>query len=298
MGWGGRIAAALMTFVLAPAVGAAQAPTVVDYSAFEIWGGVTTVVTTPSGSFVSSYSPPLLFDGTFSSHAEQELMLEGRRTIGAMTGMNAFIGRWLGVQVLADWASMDITGQNGPYEYSLFYTARLPPNDVLVPTKIAQTIPWPDTAGTLKSVVLAFNAVGRVGRTDRVSLTVSGGPAYYHFSGSVLPVAYTQFQVGGHSVLFQNDYRVTMSLDAANAWGFDVGGDLNLPLGRHTALMIGYRYFGAGVFNASAAVASATSSDQPLAPESLAEVAAHLTPVTIQLRPGSSRIVIGLKWRR
>ena len=64
-------------------------------------------------------------------------------------------------------------------------------------------------------------------------------------SGTVQPVAYTAFQLGGHSVLFEDDYRLAMSADSAHALRFNVGSDLTIAVSKQAPLfLVGYRYLG------------------------------------------------------
>ena len=102
---------------------------------------------------------------------------------------------------------------------------------------------WPNTSGSLTQAALAFNAVARIGRPDRLSVTISGGPTYYRLSGDVQPLGFTTFPLGGHSVLFQDDYRLALALEPSHALGWDAGGDFNAAVGRRAAIIMGYRYF-------------------------------------------------------
>ena len=82
-----------------------------------------------------------------------------------------------------------LSGVNTPYEVTLQYTSRQPPNDLLVPVNIHQSTPWPDTTGSLSQTGLAVNGVVRFGDPSRVSATLSGGLTGYWLSGTVQPVA-------------------------------------------------------------------------------------------------------------
>ena len=66
-----------------------------------------------------------------------------------------------------------------------------------------------------------------MGTSSRVDATLSGGMSLQRLSGTVQPLGFTQYNLGRHSVLFENEYRLAMSLDPTSAVGFNLGGDLN-----------------------------------------------------------------------
>jgi hypothetical protein len=268
-----------------------------DHQTTEVWAAVSGVVTAPSGMFTSSYSPPLLLDGSFSSQGEQVVTFSGNHRIGFNGGINYFVTP-VGIQLLADWMSVRLGGANQPYEYSLLYNSQLPPNGVLVPVKIAQTVPWPDSSGTLSSIALAFNGVIRLGRPDHINATLSGGPAVQRITGTIQPVAYTQFHLGGHSVLFQDNYELALSLEPTIVWGFDAGGDMNVPLGRHAAVVIGYRHFVTRHSDVDVAVSSVLNPDQIVFSQPLTDIATRLAPMPTRIDLSSSRLIIGIKLMR
>jgi len=98
-----------------------------------------------------------------------------------------------------------------------------------------------DLAGPLTNMSMAINAIARVGPSS-VSATVSGGPAFYRVGGDVVA-----------------DGDTVWTYDVAHVVGFNVGGDVTVPVGPHAALFVGCRYFGgppSGVARRSASVNS------------------------------------------
>jgi hypothetical protein len=277
---------------------AAQDRTAGASPVIEGWAGISAVAAAPSGSLVSSYSPPLLLDGDFSSHGGQVLLFNGQRTIGFNGGVNLLIGSRFGIQVLADWASMKVGGANQPYEYSLMYNSLQPPNGVSTPVKISQTVDWPDSSGTLRMLIFAFNPMVRFGKTDRISVTLSAGPAFQRITGSIQPVAYTQFHLGGHSVLFQDDYQLALAVGPTHQWGFDAGGDVSLPLGHGAAVIIGYRYFGGPGAEVNLAIGSVVNANEIVFSQPLADIAARLEPTPAHVHISSSRVILAVKLMR
>jgi hypothetical protein len=107
-----------------------------------------------------------------------------------------------------------------------------------------QFVVWPDTTGSLVQTTIGLNGAVRAGSARTVNVTVSGGLAVYRVSGATQPLGFTAFRLGGHSVLFSDEYRVGVSLGPETTVGFDIGAEVNLPVGRRSAVVIGYRYLG------------------------------------------------------
>jgi hypothetical protein len=199
--------------IFAFAAGArAQSPRPTESPGLELWAGVSATPTGPSGVLTSSYSPPLLFDGAFTSAAAQTMTFDTVAAFGVTGGANLWLGERAGLQILADRVSHALTGTSTPYVFSLHYSSRLPPNDELQSVDVHQTIPWPNVTGSFSDLNVSVNGVVRAGRVDRVSATASGGLTFHRLTGTLQPLAFTAFRLGGHSVLFEDDYRLAMAL--------------------------------------------------------------------------------------
>jgi hypothetical protein len=264
----------------------------------EVWGAVAGVMTGPAGSLVSSYSPPLLFDGDFTSSGGQTLRAETGATVGFTGGVNVFPTRRVGIQILFDRASFDLSGTNTAYTVALQYVSRPPPDNVPQIVNVDQLVAWPDTSGALTQMALAFNAVVRIGRADRLSATISGGPAFYRLSGEVQPLGFTTFRLGGHSVLFQDSSRLALSFEPAHAFGFDIGGEVSLAAGRHTAFIAGYRYFGGPDADVAVSPATVLNADEVIVEQSMADIISRLGRTPLRMSVSSSRVFFGVRFNR
>ena len=261
----------------------------------EIWGGVSGISSGEFGMLVSSYSPPLLLDGDFISHGSQRLVLDSTWHAGIAAGMNVFFAPAAGLQFTFDRDSAALSGVNGPYDVTLQYTSRPPPTNAPVPVSIHQSTPWPDTEGTITRTAVNANAVVRFGRPDRVSLTFSGGLTMQRFSGSVEPVAYTTFQLGGHSVLFQDDYRLAVALEPTMAFGFNLGSDVSAGIGHGLAVIAGYRYLGGPAIDVPLRDVTILNPDQILFSQTAEDIRTRLALAPVHLSVASSRVFVGLK---
>lgn len=275
-----------------PADTSAQTPRV------ELWGGVAGAFAGPAGSLASDYSPPLLLDGSdYTSHAGQVLTIDSARAPGVDGGINLFPRGPVGVQVLFDRAAFDVSGTNAAYTETLQYVSRQPPNYVPQTFTVGNSVPWPGTSGSVTQLVVAVNAVVRVGDPGGTNVTLSGGPAIVRLTGTVQPLGYTTYRLGGHAVLFDDEYRLAMAIDPVNAVGFDAGAELNVAVGRRLAAMFGYRYFGGGDVDATAAPAAILNPGDLGLPQSLADVTSRIAPVRARLSIAGSRVVAALKVR-
>jgi hypothetical protein len=264
----------------------------------ELWAGVSGTPSGASGQLVSSYSPALLFDGEFTSHGAQTLVFRHTSAAGFEGGGNWFVTPYAGVQILVDRVSADVSGANGPYDVSLHYISRPPPSNQPIPVDVARSSIWPETAGSLTQLTMALNGVVRIGQPARVSATLSGGLSYYRLNGAVQPLGYTTYRLGGHSVLFEDDYRLALSLDPASALGYNLGGDLSLTVHRGVAVMVGYRYFGGPTVDVPARVTTILNADQVIVQQPIADINARLAPGPARVDLSGSRLVVGLKLRR
>jgi hypothetical protein len=261
----------------------------------ELWGAATAATTGPTVVLSTAYSPPLLFDGGYTSHGGQTLTGHSAFGFGFAGGMNVFPSTHVGFQVLLDRASSAIAGTNTPYAISLEYISIQPPNDLPQPVVLTRSFDWPDTSGTLTRTAIGFDAALRFGRPDRVAVTASAGPALYRLGGSVQPVGFTTFHLGGHSVLFEDDHRLAMSLDSTNVVGFNAGVEFSAAIGGRTAIVVGYRYFGAPDQDAAVTPSGILNSDQVSLAETLDEIASQFGAHQMTVSISGSRIMLGMK---
>ena len=294
-----RSIAVLSIIALTASRATAQAP---DTSAtaprFEAWGGLGLPLAGPSGTLASSYSPPLLLDGAFTSSATQTITFETGAAAGLQGGVNVFFTPRAGLQVIVDGESADLSGASTPYSYTLKYTSRQPPNDQEVPVVVQNTTPWPAPTGSLTDFRVSINGVVRVGSPDRVSGTLSGGLTLHRLSGTLEPVAYTSFHLGGHSVLFTDDYQLAVDMDPTIAMGFNIGGDVSIAIARHVALMVGLRYEGGPSADVAAQPSAVLNADQIVFEQPLTDIAQRLALPPAKISLSATRVVFAVKFTR
>jgi len=274
---------------------AAQSRAVPDAPRVEVWAGISGAIAGRGGMLTSAYSPPLLLDGDFTSHAGQTIAGDRTFGVGAAAGVNVLPSAHVGFQVLLDRATCDVEGTNTPYAFSLEYVSRQPPDDRPQVVILDRSTAWPDTSGSLTQLAIAFNVLVRIGRPDRFSAIVSAGPSYHRVSGSLEPVGFTAFHLGGHSVLFEDDYRLLAALEPAHGIGFDAGVELDAPVGSHTAIVVGVRYFAGPDVEAQVTPSAVSNPGDITFSQSITDIAARLRLAPMRISISSSRVLVGLK---
>ena len=141
---------------------------------------------------------------------------------------------------------------------------------------VHQTISWPEVTGSFRDLNVSVNAVVRAGQANRVSATASGGLTIHRLTGTLQPLAFTSFRLGGHSVLIVDDYPLMMTLGPTISTGVNVGGDVNIALGSHAALMVGYRYFAASSPRIDAQPRDVLNANQVVFEQPLTDIAVRL----------------------
>ena len=260
-----------------------------------VWGAVSGVTDAPSGTLVSSYEPPLLNGTLLQSRAGQSLTLNGNTGQGLQGGINLMASRHFGIQLLVDRATVDLSGTNGAYSVSLQYASIQPPDTVARVFTTTFVKPWPDTTGSLTQWTTCFNAFARTAVAGRVSASVSGGLSWNRLSGNAESLGYTEYRLGGHSVLFPEEMHLAFELEPTNRPGFNVGGDIDIGVARHAAIVAGYRYLGAKTTRMPVRLTAILNQDDLVFRPGLDDIAQRLRIPPALMRASGSRILVGLK---
>lgn len=262
----------------------------------EVWGVFHAEVGGGSGEVESRYAPQVTSAPGAEGRAGQVLALDPGAGRGVEVGVNFFPARSVGVQGFVSTTSADIAGFNSPYTVQVRYLSRPPPDYQPVPVAVSQSVAWPDTTGALRQLTVG---VGPVARWLRPPLTIvaGGGLSWTRLSGEAESLGFTTFGLGGHSVLFTEDFRVRVALEPAWTFGGYLGCALGVDLGRHLALTTGLRLLVTGDAEVSPGIDGITDAGgraAALAPREVAAVMA-LDPVT--LSPRRLALTVGVSLR-
>lgn len=277
----------------APAQPAASPP---PPSPLEAWGAVSAPVWTRTGTLDTNYPPQVTSAPDATGRLGQSLTLDPANGLGFEFGVNLFPWSHAGLQVFASRVTSDLAGTNTPYEVDLQYTSRPPPNYQPVPVAIDWTVRWPDTTGRLRQWALGGGPAFRW-RSPAVSLVVSGGVAWVRLSGEAEPLGYTRLWLGGHSVLFSEDFQVRAALGPSTIVAGYASGALDVALGRHAAATLGVRALLAGDADVAARVDSVLDTGTGITPPGVIEFDQAMAPGPARLSPRGVAILAGVKIR-
>lgn len=267
-----------------------------DEPSAAVWVGAG-VATLAGPVITTDFDPPRLFGLEGSGRGGQRVEIPGDRRVSIEGGAQWFPVRHAGVEV---WAARDTgtaAATGATYATSLDYTARQPPDHVPRTYRFERSDPWPAVEAGIRRWTVGFNGAFRpvVGR--RVTWTLAGGLAWVRVSGSAAPLGFTTFSLGGHSVLFPNQYRLQVALEPASLWRANVGTALDATLSRHLAVTIGVRVVAGGDADLRLRVRDVDRSQAGFEPPDADAITEALSASTARVPTRSARVVAGLKVR-
>ncbi|MBI1875730.1 MAG: hypothetical protein HYS05_17830 [Acidobacteria bacterium] len=118
-----------------------------------------------------------------------------------------------------------------------------PPDFVPRQFRYERQTAWPATQGSLRQLEIGLGGVGRWQSSRGFGATGYAGLGYLRLSGETQSLAYTSFHLGGHSVLFPEQYRLSATLTPSSTWGLNAGGELDIPVASSLSVVVGYRAF-------------------------------------------------------
>jgi hypothetical protein len=193
-------------------------------------------------SYTHTYTPRLEY-GTSSGTALQVLGLkaEPRSALGA--GLIIRPVRNIGVQLLVDSFSTALEGPGGPYILTLEYRSRQPPQYDLQTYTYERTSPRSPAEGTLKETAVSLGVLVRLRAAGGPAVDLSAGPTLFFVSAEAQSPTFTAFWLGGHSVLFSEDYDLEIHIPSSTRLGFHAGFEIVLFTGRNFGGGGGIRYY-------------------------------------------------------
>jgi hypothetical protein len=285
-----NILGALMvsTFVLGSSLAAAQQA--------ELAGGTGVSLPLWDATFTSRYSPPLALVA-HQSTASQDVVLDPDKTALVWVSLGWLSRRGIGIETHVDYRRASLRGVNGPYAVSLRYVSRPPPTSEPVPVFIDTSTDWPGTTGHVWQATATVSVTGRIGRADRTNLRLLLGGGVTRLGGRFEPIGYSTYRLGGHSVLVDEERRVSMHMTPAAAAGLSGGAELDMPLGRHAAFVAGWRLFLPTSVDVRVEADGFAASDQPFSDIDPVILQRTLAPVPVSVRPVTSDLLVGLRAR-
>lgn len=265
---------------------------------FELTAAVSTNFPFLDTSYRHQYTTPFLYGQDVSS-ASQILTLEGRRSLGVSLAFNYFPHENFGLQILLDYSKSTIEGENTPYQLSFEYTSYLPPDYIPRQQTYESSLDWPDTEGYIKHLSLSLNGISRFKIGKEVFASLSAGLSYHSISGRASSLGYSKFWLGGHSVLFNENYKFEFSFEPASKIGINVGGEVSIDLSEMVCFAVGYRYFYCSPILSDIHLEEIINEDEIIITlkESFEQVEEHMNLEPAEINPSFMLIHIGLKFK-
>ncbi len=148
----------------------------------------------------------------------------------------------LGLRAGLGYGRIPLGGGNPPVLIHLDYTSMQPPD--YTPRRVVQDlfIPWDETAGCLRNASIHIGLDYSVPVFGRAVASFSAGGIADLFSGEFSPLGSASYWLGGHGVLFSEQYLVFLKIPAAWKVGAEAGIDLAVRIPPRISLLIRISY--------------------------------------------------------
>jgi hypothetical protein len=176
------------------------------------------------------------------SLVKQHVYIRGKSALGAEFKVNAFLGKKIGIQFLADFHNTRLQGtDNFEHIHLRFSFKPYPDFQPRVLTK-DEWLSMEDTAGNLKQKTFSLNLLARLPLSPRINLDFSAGVSIFIYSGKAEPIGYI-YHSFEHFIFVSLPYSFDFSIPATTTLGGNIGEELNVTLGRHLILFAAGRYY-------------------------------------------------------
>jgi hypothetical protein len=244
--------------------------------------------------YETSFEPPLLLGLQGTGRGTQALTLDRSTRPSFWGAIEWFPAPHAGLVVRGSFLRTPFEGTNTPYQVTLDYLARQPPDSVERQYHYERTTPWPDTTGHLDTWSFDLQASVAGGSTSGVRVHADGGLSLISLSGSFGPVGFTTFQLGGHAVLFPNEYELVLA--PARTWSAAavISGGISLPLGSQAGIDISGRAVLPRTISADVNVLSVRN-DTAIGELSIENAQRALAPVPLEVKLGTFQLLVGIR---
>lgn len=273
-----RQAIAVVLLTAASGLGAAAGE--IDVSLAGSW-----LVPALDATYAHSFTPRIDLEPASSGSAGHTLHLAGENGYGLRGTLGVDLGGRLGLELLVARSWHNAGGASSPYAYSFEYTARQPPSNEPQTFLHEREQPWPDAEGRLRQLALGLSLRLRFPLGRSATLGLAAGPSLHRVSGEMESLAWTHFFLGGHSVLFEDTFRLGVELPGAWTAGLHLGGALDARLGSKLSLILDLRYFLVRDLEVRPEPSRILNTEEILQSLTLDEIAAQLPLAALRLDP-------------
>lgn len=247
-----------------------------------------------SSSYQHQYSPPFE-SGEALSSGSHYLDLNSAKARGKFISLGLFPLKNLGVEIGYFYQSSPIDGQSSEYEVSIEYTSRPPPSYQPVKMTLNFKHAWPSPHGQLALKVLQVNPSLRLGEKSNWQLGLSSGVSFFFLKGELGPLAFTRFWLGGHSVLFSEEYKILARFVPNHRIGWNAGATIAYRLFAGLSLSIDFRYYSSPQIPLQLEAIDYDKDYEQQGIEPLLKIRPYLNLGQVSFRPSFFSLTLGLK---
>jgi hypothetical protein len=240
------------------------------------------------------YSPPFE-PGPAVSSAFHKLQFQTVRAKGKPIFLGIFPTEKLGIEISYFHLSSPWEGQSSDYEVSLQYISRPPPWYEPVEVTVNWKSSWPPPHGYLDLKILNLNPAIRLSLNHRWEVGLSAGLSSFFLKGELGPLAFTRFWLGGHSVLFSEEYKLLARFIPNHRRGWNAGLSFSGCLLKGLSLFFYGRYFRSAEIPLQLEAVGYDENYQPPGVEPLARMIPYLALRPVVFRPSLLSLSLGLK---
>ncbi len=250
---------------------------------------------TTGGTVTSTFAPSLV-NGTGTGRSSQTLAVDSDRAVGFEGGVRIRFAARAGIEVGGSRTTAALSGTNGPVALSLQYTAMQPPDYVPRTYQVNSQVAAPPTDGHRSDTALMAGVFLSSDGADRpIGVSVSAGIRLTRLGGTIRSLTYTEYRLGGHSVLFPTQHQVEIEPVSEWTMGPYLAGELRLRLAPRVGLFGGARVMpGAGTLTRGGRVVRVLDPEASTFPPEAATAAIAMASPAIELRAASWHIYAGI----
>jgi hypothetical protein len=251
----------------------------------------------PSGasSYSHAYVPRVAFDASSGGTARHTLSIAGEGGIALGGTLGVRLSSRLGLEARIATRSNARAAASGPHALRLDYTAPQPPDNLPRRFTLERSDAWPDAAFRVRQVVLGIGLRVRAVERPRWALDLTAGPTVHRVSGRLDGLAFTDFRLGGHGVLFADTFRLGTELAPEWVAGIDLGAAAVLPLSGRIRLAADARWLGARPVTLRPRVDRILNAGEVLQQLTPADIARRVTFAPLDLGPSFASVSSGVR---
>jgi hypothetical protein len=283
-----RLRYTVFALLLAPAHAGAQQR--IDVTLGAGWGSSSGVPL-----YTHTYVPRVAFDASSGGTARHTLSIAGESGIALAGTLGLRLSSRVGLEARIATRSNVRGAASGPHALRLDYTAPQPPDNLPRPFTLERSDAWPDAAFRVRQVVLGVGLRVRAVERPGWALDLAAGPTLHRVSGRLDGLAFTDFRLGGHGVLFADTFRLGTELAPEWVAGVHLGATAVLPLSGRMRLAVDARWLGARPVTLRPRVDRILNAEEVLQQLTPADIAGRVTFSPLELRPSFASVSAGVR---